>query len=58
MKKTVPNWLAIVVILLVIAIIAGIFMLGGRQQSQQAPEGFKPRPPMFKEVPKESAEKR
>lgn len=51
MKQTVPNWLAIVMILLVIAIVAGIFVLSGRQQGQMASEGFKPTPPMFKKAP-------
>ncbi|GEM_PF-3200156 len=51
MKRTVPTWLAIALILLVIAVVAGIFMLGGRTQTQKMPEGFKPKPPMFKEAP-------
>ncbi len=51
MKQTVPTWLAIALILLVIAVVAGIFMLGGRTKTQKMPEGFKPKPPMFKEAP-------
>ncbi|MCS7265609.1 MAG: hypothetical protein NZ805_12335 [Armatimonadetes bacterium] len=57
MRQTIPNWLAVLVILLVVAIVAGIFVLTGRQQVQKAPEGFKPGPPMFKEAPKAPAEK-
>lgn len=53
MKKPVPNWLAVLVILAVIAIVAGVYVLSGRQRSQEVPEGFKPKPPMFKAAPAE-----
>lgn len=51
MRRTVPNWLTVMLVLLVIAILVGIFMFGGRRQEQKMPEGFKPTPPRFKEAP-------
>lgn len=55
MRQNVPTWLAVVVILLVIAAVVGIFALSGRRQTQEMPEGFKPTPPKFKEAPTKAA---
>jgi len=51
MRKSVPTWLAVVVIVAVIVVAAVIFALAGRPKEQKMPEGFKPAPPMFKEAP-------
>jgi flagellar basal body-associated protein FliL len=53
MKQQVLTWLAVVVIVLVLAIVAVIFWFSGRQRSEQAPAGFKPQPPQFKATPAE-----
>ena len=53
MKQQVPTWLAVIVIVLVLAIVIGIFWFGGRQRSEQIPAGFKPQPPQFKAAPTE-----
>lgn len=53
MKQQVPTWLAVIVIVLVLAIIGAIFWLSGRQRSEQMPAGFKPQPPQFKVAPTE-----
>ncbi|GBD00114.1 hypothetical protein HRbin17_02650 [bacterium HR17] len=42
MKQQVPTWLAAVIIVVVIAIVAGIYAMFGRPKAVQAPEGFQP----------------
>jgi len=42
MKQQVPAWLAAVIIVIVIAVVAGIYMMVGRPKTVQAPEGFQP----------------
>jgi len=40
MKQQVPTWLAAVIIVVVIAIVAGVYMIVGRPKTMQAPENF------------------
>jgi hypothetical protein len=42
MKQQVPTWLAAVIIVVVIAIVAGVYMIVGRPKTMQAPENFQP----------------
>ncbi|MFN4180693.1 MAG: hypothetical protein ACK4I8_10300 [Armatimonadota bacterium] len=51
MQRSVPTWLAVVLIAVTIGLVIAMFMFSGRQQGQKMPEGFKPSPPMFKEAP-------
>ncbi len=57
MRQQVSPTIAILVIVLAIAIVAGIYWALGRPRGESIPGGVKPQPPQFKYkegVPKES----